>query len=165
MEVIIFKWVKQVGDFVEEDEIIFEIVIDKVDFEVFFLVDGVIQEICFQEDEMVEIGKVIVIIGIDGEEVILKVSLSVKEIVEVFVEKMSSNGIDKLEFQLEFVMVFVDVFVECMDSSNCFYLFLVCIIVEKEDISMAELEQILGFGLQGRVIKKDILVYVENCKS
>lgn len=71
MEVIIFKWVKQVGDFVEEDEIIFEIVIDKVDFEVFFLVDGVIWEILFQEDEMVEIGKVIVIIGIEGEEVIL----------------------------------------------------------------------------------------------
>ena len=165
MEATILKWVKQVGDSVEEDETILEIATDKVDSEVPSPVDGVIQEIRFQEDETVEIGKVIAIIGTDGEEATPKASPSVKETAEAPAEKTSSNGIDKPEPQPEPAMASADAPVERTDSSNRFYSPLVRTIAEKEDISMAELEQISGSGLQGRVTKKDILAYVENRKS
>jgi 2-oxoglutarate dehydrogenase E2 component (dihydrolipoamide succinyltransferase) len=161
MEATILKWVKQVGDSVEEDETILEIATDKVDSEVPSPVDGVIQEIRFQEDETVEIGKVIAIIGTDGEEVTPQASPSVKETAEAPAEKTSSNGINKPAP----VMASADAPVERTDSSSRFYSPLVRTIAEKENISMAELEQISGSGLQGRVTKKDILAYVENRKS
>lgn len=62
-------------------------------------------------------------------------------------------------------MASADAPVERTDSSSRFYSPLVRTIAEKENISMAELEQISGSGLQGRVTKKDILAYVENRKS
>lgn len=161
MEATILKWVKQVGDSVEEDETILEIATDKVDSEVPSPVDGVIQEIRFQEDETVEIGKVIAIIGTDGEEATPQASPSVKETAEAPAEKTSSNGINKPAP----VMASADAPVERTDSSSRFYSPLVRTIAEKENISMAELEQISGSGLQGRVTKKDILAYVENRKS
>lgn len=161
MEATILKWVKQVGDSVEEDETILEIATDKVDSEVPSPVDGVIQEIRFQEDETVEIGKVIAIIGTDGEEATPQASPSVKETAEAPAEKTSSNGVNKPAP----VMASADAPVERTDSSSRFYSPLVRTIAEKENISMAELEQISGSGLQGRVTKKDILAYVENRKS
>ena len=62
MEATILKWVKKVGDTVEEDETILEIATDKVDSEIPSPVDGKIAEILFQEEDVVEVGKVIALI-------------------------------------------------------------------------------------------------------
>ena len=69
MEATILKWVKNVGDAVDVDETILEIATDKVDSEVPSPVKGVIKEIFFQVDDVVEIEKVIAIIATEGEEV------------------------------------------------------------------------------------------------
>ncbi|MEM9990199.1 MAG: biotin/lipoyl-containing protein, partial [Bacteroidota bacterium] len=62
IEATILKWVKQVGEPVEEDETILEIATDKVDSEVPSPVAGTLVEIRYSEDEVVEIGKVIALI-------------------------------------------------------------------------------------------------------
>lgn len=166
MEATILKWVKQVGDTVEEDETILEIATDKVDSEVPSPVNGVIQEILFQEDETVEIGKVIAVIGTEGEDVKPKASPSVKEADEAPApQQTQSNGIEKPAAQPEPAVAAVAVAPERTDGGNRFYSPLVRTIAEKEAISMAELGQIQGSGLQGRVTKKDILAYVENRHS
>ena len=69
MEATILKWVKNVGDSVDVDETILEIATDKVDSEVPSPVKGVIKEIFFQVDDVVEIEKVIAVIATEGEEV------------------------------------------------------------------------------------------------
>jgi 2-oxoglutarate dehydrogenase E2 component (dihydrolipoamide succinyltransferase) len=59
----ILRWVKNVGDKVERDEVILEISTDKVDTEVPSPASGVITQILFQEGDTVEVGKVICILG------------------------------------------------------------------------------------------------------
>ena len=67
MEATILKWLKNVGDKVELDETILEIATDKVDSEIPSPVAGVVQEIRFQEDDIVEIGTIIATIETEGE--------------------------------------------------------------------------------------------------
>jgi 2-oxoglutarate dehydrogenase E2 component (dihydrolipoamide succinyltransferase) len=62
----ILRWVKNVGDKVERDEVILEISTDKVDTEVPSPSAGVITAIMFQEGDTVEVGKVICVLGGEG---------------------------------------------------------------------------------------------------
>ncbi len=63
----ITTWLKEVGDTVEVDEPLLEVSTDKVDTEIPSPVAGVILEIKAEEDDTVEVGDVIVIIGEEGE--------------------------------------------------------------------------------------------------
>ncbi|OYO21628.1 2-oxoglutarate dehydrogenase, E2 component, dihydrolipoamide succinyltransferase [Enemella dayhoffiae] len=60
------RWLKQVGDSVEVDEPLVEISTDKVDTEVPSPVAGTVQEIKVEEDETVEVGAVLCVVG-DGD--------------------------------------------------------------------------------------------------
>ncbi|MCZ9291377.1 2-oxoglutarate dehydrogenase, E2 component, dihydrolipoamide succinyltransferase [Corynebacterium lehmanniae] len=64
----ITTWLKEVGDTVEVDEPLLEVSTDKVDTEIPSPVAGVILEIKADENDTVEIGDVIAIIGDEGEE-------------------------------------------------------------------------------------------------
>lgn len=57
------RWLKKVGDSVNIDEPIVEVSTDKVDTEIPSPVAGVIEQILVQEDETVQVGAVLVIIG------------------------------------------------------------------------------------------------------
>ena len=57
------RWLKKVGDTVAVDEPLVEVSTDKVDTEIPSPVAGVIEQILVQEDETVEVGAVLVIIG------------------------------------------------------------------------------------------------------
>ncbi len=59
------RWLKKVGDTVQEDEGLLEISTDKVDTEIPSPISGVIEEILVDEDETVEVGAVLAKIG-DG---------------------------------------------------------------------------------------------------
>ena len=66
-EATVTKWLKQVGDAVSLDDPIVEIATDKVDTDVTSEVEGVILEQRFKENEVVQIGEVLVVIEIEGE--------------------------------------------------------------------------------------------------
>lgn len=59
------RWLKKVGDSVAVDEPLVEVSTDKVDTEIPSPVAGVIEQILVQEDETVQVGAVLVVIG-DG---------------------------------------------------------------------------------------------------
>ena len=63
----ITQWLKSVGDTVEADEPLLEVSTDKVDTEVPSPVSGTLLEIKAEEDDTVEVGDVIAIIGDEGE--------------------------------------------------------------------------------------------------
>ena len=60
------RWLKSVGDSVEVDEPLLEVSTDKVDTEIPSPVAGTLQEILVEEDETVEVGADLAVIG-DGE--------------------------------------------------------------------------------------------------
>src|SRR6478735_2053107 len=64
------RWLKQVGDAVETDEPLLEVSTDKVDTEIPSPTSGTLLEIRVQEDETVEVGAVLAVVGesSDGSE-------------------------------------------------------------------------------------------------
>ncbi len=164
MEATILKWVKKVGDKVEEDETILEIATDKVDSEVPSPVEGVIAEILFKEEDVVEIGKVIAIIATEGEDVNVAASPAIEEKPQ---PESTVNG--KVQQEAEApksapvpATANVGAVPAASPASNRFYSPLVKNIAKKENIGTGELDTIPGTGAQGRVTKKDILAYLEN---
>src|SRR6188472_3705195 len=63
----ITRWLKQVGDTVEVDEPLLEVSTDKVDTEIPSPVAGKLLEIKAEEDETVEVGAELCVIGDEGE--------------------------------------------------------------------------------------------------
>ncbi|MDQ1400787.1 MAG: hypothetical protein QOE07_1377, partial [Acidimicrobiaceae bacterium] len=59
----ITKWLKQVGDQVAEDDVLFEVSTDKVDSEVPSPVTGYIAEILVSEGETVDVGTKLAVIS------------------------------------------------------------------------------------------------------
>ena len=61
------RWLKQEGDTVERDEPLLEVSTDKVDTEIPSPAAGVLQKIVAQEDDTVEVGGELAVIGEAGE--------------------------------------------------------------------------------------------------
>jgi len=160
MEATILKWVKQVGDTVEIDETILEIATDKVDSEIPSPVAGTIAEILFNEDDVVEIGKVIAIIATEGESVTPKPSPAVQE-----VPSSKKNGAVKKQEAPAPQVAAVAVASSNGNGSvsdNRFYSPLVKNIAKTENIGAAELATIVGSGAKGRVTKNDMMNYLST---
>lgn len=158
MEATILKWVKNVGDTIEEDETILEIATDKVDSEVPSPTSGVLAKILFKEDDVVPIGEVIAIIATEGEDINVAPSPAVKE-----TPIASGNG-HAAPVTPSAVPTPEPVLATANGNGSDarFYSPLVKNIAAKENVSAAELANIAGSGVGGRVTKKDILGYVNN---
>ena len=63
-EATIITWLKNEGDSIDVDEAVLEIATDKVDSEVPSEVDGVLIEMLFEVDEVVQVGQTLAIIEI-----------------------------------------------------------------------------------------------------
>lgn len=152
MEATILRWHKQPGDKVAMDETILDIATDKVDSEVPSTAEGVIEAILYKENDVVPIGTVIAKIKVGASAASTPVP-PVKQYEEAKV-------IEEIPFQTQTTTI-------PSNSNNGprFYSPLVLNIAQSEGISMAELENIPGSGQDGRVSKKDILLYVGNKKS
>ena len=66
-EATITKWLKNVGDSVSIDDPILEIATDKVDTDVTSEAEGVIIEKKFEENEVAQVGEVLVVIETEKE--------------------------------------------------------------------------------------------------
>src|SRR5262245_19478080 len=62
------RWLKQEGDTVELDEPLLEVSTDKVDTEIPSPAAGVLKKIVAQEDDTVEVGGELAVIGDEGED-------------------------------------------------------------------------------------------------
>jgi len=163
MEATILNWVKNVGDKVEEDETILEIATDKVDSEIPSPVDGVISEILYKVDDVVEIGKIIAIIQTEAAEegetpVEQRTDSSSVEIPEPVTKPTPT----RVAAPSSSIMASTVSATNGNTNGTRFYSPLVKSIAKKENIAITELEAIPGSGKDGRLTKNDLLSYIDN---
>ncbi|MCF6296919.1 MAG: 2-oxo acid dehydrogenase subunit E2 [Flavobacteriaceae bacterium] len=155
-EATITSWLKNVGDTIELDESIVEIATDKVDSDVPSEVEGVLVEILYQVDDVVQVGKTIAIIETDTEVTINKDTdkpkiQENKIVISPTVETIKTDT-KKVE----------ETITDIRSTFDNFYSPLVKNIAKTENISMAELKSISGSGKDQRVTKEDILDYIKS---
>ncbi|MCL5247001.1 2-oxo acid dehydrogenase subunit E2 [Cellulophaga sp. 20_2_10] len=158
-EATLTTWLKQVGDTIEMDEAVFEIATDKVDSEVPSEVEGVLVEMLFNVDDIVQVGQTVAIIEVSGEAG-----------TTVAADANAAKAEDKVEATPEVAAIENSIAVaketvavsQDFSDTEKFYSPLVKNIAKEEGISVAELDAIVGTGKEGRVTKTDILDYVEN---
>lgn len=148
-EATILKWHVKEGDYIEEEQSIVDLATDKVDSEIPSPVSGRVEKILYPEGELVAVGKTIAIINLVENDVELVANTKTKDPEqEQEVKKEEPSG-----KQIKYA------------SGSRFYSPLVKNIARKENLSIEELENISGSGINGRVRKQDIMAYLTQRRS
>lgn len=150
-EATIISWLKNVGDFVEAEETILEVATDKVDSDVPAPVSGVITEILFQKDDVVEVGTVLALIDADGKTETRSKKQEVSE-----KNSVTASPVEEQQPKTDNR--------ELTTNPNAFISPLIISIAQKENISIEELQAIPGSGTDGRLQKSDVFNYLKNRK-
>ncbi len=140
MEGTILRWLKKVGDKIEQDESVLEVATDKVDTDVPATHSGILHEILVKEGDVVKVGTPIALISTDAVEVPQSPSAPASATPSV----NSQNGQPQHK------------------TDERFYSPLVRSIAKQEGISADELSKIPGTGREGRVTKEDMIAYLSN---
>ncbi|MDG1023205.1 MAG: dihydrolipoamide acetyltransferase family protein [Flavobacteriaceae bacterium] len=165
-EATVTKWLMEVGDRVVLDDAIVEIATDKVDTDVTAEVEGVLIEKKVQENEVVAVGAVLAVIEIEGQTAEQDTETVTIELPPVVDEPSEKDQIltpevaaKTLSEEIETVQNTTKLSAK---ESTKFYSPLVRNIAQEEGISIAELDTIVGSGIEQRVTKNDILAYIKN---
>ena len=168
-EATLTRWLKEVGDSIEIDDILVEIATDKVDSDVPSEVKGVLTEKKFTENDVVQVGEVIAIIQTDVDDPDLQSSPEVdspkkKKKKEGIIQEIPSFSLPDPLPEFESVSKMVDDAKTLLSRENLnksqFLSPLVKSIIQAEGLSSEELKHIMGSGKDNRITKKDILAYL-----
>ncbi|MBO3269488.1 dihydrolipoamide acetyltransferase family protein [Hymenobacter defluvii] len=166
MEGTVLKWLKQVGDTIEQDESVLEVATDKVDTEVPALHAGVLQEILVQEGDVVPVGAPIAIVETDAAGASASAPAAAAEATPQASAPDTSDDEEEAAATVPHVPHATPPASSAVaPAAGRFYSPLVLSIAREEGISLADLEQLPGTGAEGRVTKKDILDYVADGKK
>lgn len=156
-ECTVLNWLKNVGDTIEADDMIVEVATDKIDTEIGASHSGVLKQFLVQKGETAEIGKPICIIETDT---IDETKISKKEEIQIAeIEKIVENpGGVKVELLTNSTTL-------NSNGGNRFYSPLVINIAKEEGVSTAQLDAIVGTGLEGRVTKDDIFAFLKQTET
>lgn len=167
VEATIIKILVKPGDNVAEDDVLVEIATDKVDSEITAPEDGVIGEILFSEEDTVKVGQTIMYLknGNDTEnsEPENKVNEEKPSIEEIITEPLEfdRHKTDEEKTSLDVSGVNADD-IPFKTENGSFLSPLARSIVKQEEISLAEVNSITGTGINNRITKRDILLYLEK---
>lgn len=164
IEATILKWLKKPGDRVVYDETLVEIATDKVDSEIPCPADGILVELFFNEQDVVPVGTVMAIIETDAAGVAESVPEEKKPETNITLPSQNSETSVTANVRAETQPSGTGE-VHHKKSSFRYYSPLVLSIAKAENISSAELESIRGSGENQRVIKRDILQYLEEKRA
>ncbi|MDX2061605.1 MAG: dihydrolipoamide acetyltransferase family protein [Bacteroidia bacterium] len=159
MEATIIRWVKNVGDVVEADETVLEIATDKVDSEVPAVAGGTLVEVRFKENDVVPVGEVIAVIDTAAVSSAPAPAAPVPAATPAPQPPVAAPVAEPIMATPEHTLAAA---VLEQPAQGRFYSPLVLNIAREEGIGMAELDRIPGTGGEGRVTKRDILVYLES---
>lgn len=160
-EATLTKWLKSVGETIQEDDSVAEIATDKVDSEVPSPVAGVLKEILFEEGAVIQVGEVIAILEVEGSsdlDMEPEVEVGKTEELEVVLPAEEVKVVETVKEPEKAVK----------DSSKPqeedfrFLSPLVRKIALEEGITQTELKSIPGTGNEGRVTKQDVLDFIKN---
>ncbi len=156
-EATIIKWTKNEGDHIALDETLLEIATDKVDSEVPSSYAGILVKKLFNENDVVQVGAIIALISdATGAE------SGQPHIAAVAMENKVAEVVKEAATALEDKVVLLSNSMKPNIQGNRFYSPLVLNIARTENIGMSELEGMEGTGAEGRVTKRDIILYIEN---
>ena len=165
-EATVTKWLMEVGDRVVLDDAIVEIATDKVDTDVTAEVEGILIEKGIQEDEVVAVGAVLAVIEIEGETAEQDSETVKIELPPVVDEPSEKEQMLAPEVAAKTITEEIETVQNTTKLSakerTKFYSPLVRNIAQEEGISIAELDTIVGSGIEQRVTKIDILAYIKN---
>ena len=168
MEGTVLKWLKQVGDAIEQDESVLEVATDKVDTEVPAIHAGILQEILVQEGEVVAVGAPIAIVETDASAAASAPAAAATPQAQAAASPAVEDEGEEVSADVPHLPEPVQVSTNqnsTQPQPGRFYSPLVLSIARQEGISMADLEYLPGTGKENRVTKKDILDYVEGGKK
>jgi len=151
-EATVTNWLKNIGDTIEADEPVLEIATDKVDSEVPSEVDGVLVEILFNTDDVVQVGQTMAIIETNSD--------ASSETVESTAQETES--VKQVAATVTAAKDTVAAAVVVSSTQGRFYSPLVKKMAQKENILQAELDTVPGTGKDGRVSKNDMLTYIKS---
>ena len=150
-EAAIIKWFKNVGETIEEDEVLLEVATDKVDSEVPSLVTGTITKLLYQQNDVIKIGETIALIETDSQiKNTNKQQASKKETLKS--SKPSSLKLDTKTQAIEFEVA----------NPNLHFSPLIVSVAKEYHISFEELARIPVSGNEGRLRKSDLMNYIEE---
>lgn len=160
-EVTILSWFKNVGDTIEDDEMLLEVASDKVDTEVPSIVSGVIKALLFDVNDVIKIGDTIAIIEVnessdDAREKNLKANSDNNKENKSIKNNILKNKNIKKTNNLENKSKLIN------QDSNTFFSPLIISIAKEQHISFEELARIPVTGKEGRLRKSDLFQYIEE---
>ncbi|MBD2767811.1 2-oxo acid dehydrogenase subunit E2 [Hymenobacter sp. BT664] len=168
MEGTVLKWLKQVGDTIEQDESVLEVATDKVDTEVPAIHAGVLREILVQEGQVVAVGAPIAVVETDTAAAPAGASASPAATPAGNGRAVPDAGVAEVPYLPEAGSPQdaqqAAPAAGAVHQPGRFLSPLVLSIAREEGVSMTDLEYLPGTGKEGRVTKKDILDYVANGK-
>jgi len=151
-EATVTNWLKNIGDTIEADEPVLEIATDKVDSEVPSEVDGVLVEILFNTDDIVQVGQTMAIIETNSDAGSEPTQSTTQE----------TESVKQVSATVTAAKDTVAAAVVVSSTQGRFYSPLVKKMAQKENILQAELDTVPGTGKDGRVSKNDMLTYIKN---
>lgn len=188
-EATITKWVKSVGDHIEEDDTVAEVATDKVDSEVPSPVSGKLSKILFEPNQVAQVGDIIAWIEVEGndeqdvplvnedtersgskeidhsadedEESVLLTEESLNLTEDDFTTQEDRNDVNMVIPGTELLPQESETSATPSNGLR-FYSPLVRNIAQQENLTQAELDSINGSGSEGRVTKQDILDFLER---
>lgn len=155
-EAAIITWFKNVGDTIEDDEMLLEVATDKVDSEVPSNVSGEIVDILYNANDVIKIGETIAIIKVDESSATSKKKVSKTEVST----KKANTEKPKISKKLKAVEKPSNSF--SVSNSNTFFSPLIISIAKEQHISFEELARIPATGKEGRLRKSDLFQYIEE---
>ncbi|OZV67140.1 dihydrolipoamide acetyltransferase family protein [Winogradskyella aurantia] len=157
-EAAIITWFKNVGDSIEEDEMLLEVATDKVDSEVPSNVSGTIRDILFEPNDVIKIGDTIALIESDGKSTAKgsKPSQQNQQKPEKKTKKRAQPKHPAQPVANQKTQTF------SVSKSNTFFSPLILSIAKEHHISYEELARIPATGNEGRLRKSDVFNYIED---
>ncbi|WP_333660265.1 dihydrolipoamide acetyltransferase family protein [Chishuiella changwenlii] len=136
------RYTKNIGDFINEDEVIAEVSTDKVDSDVPATNAGKIIEFKYNEGDEIKVGEVFAVIELGNfqENNSKKEETTEKEITVEEKQKTVHQSIETSQFLSPLV-------------KN---------IIQKENLTATDVNQIVGSGHDGRISKNDVLNYIQK---
>ncbi|MFO7638749.1 MAG: biotin/lipoyl-containing protein [bacterium] len=155
IEATVNRWLVPEGANVSEDDSLVEVATDKVDSEVPSPAGGILAKIVAQEGSVPKVGELIAIIETEGEDAPQKPELVEKEVERVR-ETIETVKAEKKEVEQKSGEM------KSRTPSGRFLSPLVKSIAAAEGISYEQLDTIEGTGMDGRIIRDDVLLWLKS---
>jgi 2-oxoglutarate dehydrogenase E2 component (dihydrolipoamide succinyltransferase) len=157
MEATILKWHKKIGESIKQDENLLDIATDKVDSEVPCTAEGIVEALHYAENDVVPIGKAIATIRVGSTEDATPNTTTTTPPEQTKIdEAIPYTPTQTVQAETNTTAT------NTVGAEIRFYSPLVLNIAQQEGISISDLQNIAGTGQDGRVSKKDILLFVAN---